>query len=87
MTDRPRYEKVISMKYILLFSLLVGAAAYADDIEVGTPKDCIDLGKSDDQGQDEDRLELQHKITDCLGPEDEEAKTEVVEKTRKVVSQ
>jgi hypothetical protein len=81
------------MKILLLALLLISTSLFADttseseEMEVGTPKDCTDLGKTNDQGREDERLELQHKITDCLGPEEEEAKTEVVEKTRKVVSQ
>lgn len=79
------------MKYLLPL-LFVMSLAHAQDtetevFEVGSPKDCVVVGSEDDQGDDVDRNQLQQKITDCLGPQEEEAKTQVETKHNEIVSQ
>lgn len=79
------------MKYLLpllfVMSLAHAEEAKTEDFEVGSPKDCLVVGSQDDQGDDVDRNQLQQKITDCLGPQEEEAKTQVETKHHEVVSQ
>lgn len=79
------------MKYLIPLFFLMGLAhaqeLLTEDIEVGSPKDCVVVGSEDDQGDDVDRNQLQQKITDCLGPQEEEAKTQVETKHHEVVSQ
>lgn len=79
------------MKYLLpllfVISLAHAEETKTEDFEVGSPKDCVVVGSEDDQGDDVDRNQLQQKITDCLGPQEEEAKTQVETKHHEVVSQ
>lgn len=79
------------MKYLIALLLVTNVAVAQEtdiqDIEVGSPRDCLVVGTADDQGEDVDRKQLQQKITDCLGPQEEEAKTQLEPKHHEVVSQ
>lgn len=79
------------MKYILLLTLVstFSHAQTADDaypeMEVGSPKDCVVLEKTEDQKKLGPQHDLQQMITDCLSPDEESSKTEA--KPSEVVSQ
>ena len=78
------------MKYLialLFIANLAHAETQTEEIEVGSPRDCVVVGTEDDQGEDVDRKQLQQKITDCLGPQEEEAKTQIESKRHDIVSQ
>jgi len=79
------------MKHLITFLFIMGLAhaqvTESPEIEVGSPRDCVVVGSVDDQGDDADLNQLQQKITDCLGPQEEEAKTQVENKHPEVVSQ
>lgn len=84
-------KRCFPMKYLILLCFVMGMA-HAQEIEtqnidVGSPRDCVVVGSEDDQGDDVDRNQLQQMITDCLGPQEEEAKTQVETKHHEVVSQ
>lgn len=80
------------MKYILLLSVLMAGFAQAEttevettELEVGSPKDCVVLEKTEDQEKLGPQHELQQLITDCLSPEEQESKSQA--KPSEVVSQ
>ena len=85
------------MKYLIAILLLSNLAfaitapeeVSSENVEVGAPKDCVTLGKSDDQGDDVDQLALQKKVMDCLGPQEDSSPEEIQKKSnsREVVSQ
>lgn len=81
------------MKYLFLTLLLSGFAfaetdvETSENIEVGSPKDCVALGKADDQQKEENRHLLQQKIMNCLGPQEDEKAESRDPKTAEVVSQ
>ncbi|MES2525918.1 MAG: hypothetical protein V4598_02480 [Bdellovibrionota bacterium] len=78
------------MKYILV-AVLLSSFAHAEDadkypeFEVGSPKDCVVLEKTEDQKKLGPQHDLQQMITDCLSPDEESSKTEA--KPSEVVSQ
>ena len=76
------------MKYLLLallFANLADAVAQtSDDMEVGAPKDCVVLGKT--ENEETDQHALQKQVMDCLGPQEETEMVELKKKTE-VVSQ
>lgn len=78
------------MKSILLLivfaNLAVAETSPTEDVEVGAPKDCVSLGKTNDQGEDVDQLALQKQVMDCLGPQ-EDIETVELKKKNEVVSQ
>ena len=79
------------MKYILLLALMTVVAhaqVSADnypEMEVGSPKDCIVMEKTEDQKKLGPQHDLQQMITDCLSPDEESSKTQA--KASEVVSQ
>lgn len=81
------------MKY-LIAALLFTTVAHAitapeensSETEVGAPRDCVVLGKTNGQTENTDKLAIQKQVMDCLGPEEEVAPVEI-EKKSKVVSQ
>jgi hypothetical protein len=81
----------IPMKYIF-FTFLMSNVSFAEnslpeaaEIEVGAPKDCVVLEKTEDQKKLGPQHELQQLITDCLSPEERESKFEAM--PSEVVSQ
>ncbi len=80
------------MKYTLLIATLMSSLAFAEstevdatELEVGSPKDCVVLEKTEDQKKLGPQHELQQLITDCLSPEEQESKSQA--KPSEVVSQ
>lgn len=79
------------MKYILLAVLMTNVTfaetslTESPEIEVGSPKDCVVLEKTEDQKKQGPQRELQQLITDCLSPEEKESKSEAM--PSEVVSQ
>jgi hypothetical protein len=78
------------MKYIITFFLLSGIAhaqfeSNEEAIEVGSPRDCVVVGKKDDSAIADELNQIQMQITDCLAPQEEEAQIE--QKHPEVVSQ
>jgi hypothetical protein len=79
------------MKYLLLAVLMTNvslaetSSTELPEIEVGSPKDCVVLEKTEDQKKHGPQHELQQLITDCLSPEEKESKTEA--RPSEVVSQ
>lgn len=55
------------------------------EMEVGAPKDCVVLGKTNDQSENADKLAIQKQVMDCLGPEVEVAPVEIQKKSKVVV--
>lgn len=75
------------MKYILSFLLMVGVAHASEEIEVGTPQDCLVVGSTDDQAIADELNYVQQQITDCLAPQEEQITESGLKTHPEVVSQ
>ena len=79
------------MKYLFALCFILGVAHAQESnnryFETGTPPDCMIDGTADDQADDYDRTHLQKKITDCMGPLEEEKNIQIDIKQHGVVSQ
>ncbi len=60
------------MKYLFTFFLLTGFALAENEIEVGSPHDCVLVGTKNDSEISQELNQLQQQITDCLAPQEEE---------------
>ncbi len=80
------------MKYLLILTLSLGyafadAPEYPEDMEVGSPKDCVVVGKSNDSTIEEELNQVQHRVMDCLSPDEKDAEAKSETKNPEVVSQ
>lgn len=80
------------MKYLLVFSLFMGPVmaqneVSSPEIEVGSPRDCVVLGTSEEQNLENVRPEFQKMVMKCLAPQEEETLPETENTHPAVVSQ
>jgi hypothetical protein len=79
------------MKYLLalvLFSTLALAQDESfEEIEVGSPRDCVVVGSKNDTAITNDLNQIQHQITDCLAPQEEQVSEDQAGNRREIVSQ
>lgn len=80
------------MKFLILLILSTGISHAetfdaSEDIEVGSPRDCVVVGKTNDSKIADDLNQVQQQIIDCLAPQEEEAKSPVEKNHHQVVSQ
>ncbi len=80
------------MKYLLPLILLSGFASasapeYPEDMEVGSPKDCVIVGQTDDSTMEDEMTQVQRRVMDCLSPDEKAAEAKAENKNPEVVSQ
>lgn len=80
------------MKYLISFILLSGLAhalppEYPEEMEVGSAKDCVIVGKTDDTSMEDDLTQVQHRVMDCLSPDTNENEAKSETKHPEVVSE
>ena len=77
--------KILLLAFMMSFAHGQTADETYPETEVGSPKDCVVLEKTEDQKDLGPQHDLQQMITDCLSPDEESSKTEA--KPSEVVSQ
>lgn len=70
------------MKYLISAILLTGLSfahgetLMDEEIEVGSPRDCVAVGTKNDTALNNELNQIQQQITDCLAPQEEEAQSD-----------